>query len=470
MKIHGLDSRRGTEGIGDDRGQDLPPVSSRPDSENVLESWKEIAAYIGRNERTAMRWAKELGMPVHRSPGESRGRVYALRSEISDWKSAQSPDLGAAAVTKTDSRFRLKSIVIVGVAVALLVGIPALFVTQRKPRLPAHVRLTASAVQALDDEGRALWVYEFGRPLNLRALGESVVEKLARVVELSNGDRNLVVPTPFQLEPNAHGVALFEINCFSSRGKLLWSYIPRDTFRFGDHELRGPWHPLDLLVSRLGRPSILVTFSHFEWGNSYVVDLDPTTGRPTLRYVNTGTIHRLSELRTSRATYLLAGGFNNEYDGGSLALIDENKPFAASPQTEGTRHKCVSCGGGVPDYYFVFPRPELNQLSQPLRDYEDAVRGIFVNGDEFQISEYELFSQYPSMRTIYLFRADSGFYPITRRFSSDYDMLHRQLERSQELHHSLETCPERLNPTVIKMWTPTEGWKNLKLEPTPVAQ
>lgn len=171
--------------------------------------------------------------------------------------------------------------------------------------------------------------------------------------------------------------------------------------------------------------------------------------------------------RTSRATYLLAGGFNNEYDGGSLALIDENKPFAASPQMEGTRHKCVSCGRGITDYYFVFPQSEFSQLRS---NYDHAVRRIDVNGDEFHISEHQLFPQYPAMRIIYLFRVNSGVYPIERRFSSDYDMLHRELERSNELRHSLEDCPERLNPAAIKMWTPAGGWEELKLKPTGFAQ
>jgi Tol biopolymer transport system component len=46
-----------------------------------LESWKEIAVFIGRDERTAMRW-EEKGMPVRRDPGK---RVYGSRAEIRRW-------------------------------------------------------------------------------------------------------------------------------------------------------------------------------------------------------------------------------------------------------------------------------------------------------------------------------------------------------------------------------------------------
>ena len=41
-----------------------------------IDSWKEIAAFFGRDERTVKRWEKERGLPVHRLPGE-RGGVFA---------------------------------------------------------------------------------------------------------------------------------------------------------------------------------------------------------------------------------------------------------------------------------------------------------------------------------------------------------------------------------------------------------
>ena len=33
-----------------------------------LETWKEIAVYLGRDLRTVMRWEKERSLPVHRLP------------------------------------------------------------------------------------------------------------------------------------------------------------------------------------------------------------------------------------------------------------------------------------------------------------------------------------------------------------------------------------------------------------------
>lgn len=50
-----------------------------------LDSWKEIAAHLGRQVRTVQRWEKEEGLPVHRLPHRRRGTVFALPEELDAW-------------------------------------------------------------------------------------------------------------------------------------------------------------------------------------------------------------------------------------------------------------------------------------------------------------------------------------------------------------------------------------------------
>jgi TolB-like protein len=50
-----------------------------------LDSWKEIAAYLGRSERTVRRWEEREGLPVHRLQHEQRGSVYAYCAELDAW-------------------------------------------------------------------------------------------------------------------------------------------------------------------------------------------------------------------------------------------------------------------------------------------------------------------------------------------------------------------------------------------------
>ncbi|MGA9386556.1 MAG: tetratricopeptide repeat protein, partial [Candidatus Sulfotelmatobacter sp.] len=53
-----------------------------------LDSWKEIAAFFDRDERTVKRWEKERGLPVYRVPGSIRGGVFAYGDELAEWLQA----------------------------------------------------------------------------------------------------------------------------------------------------------------------------------------------------------------------------------------------------------------------------------------------------------------------------------------------------------------------------------------------
>lgn len=50
-----------------------------------LVSWKRIARYLDRGERTVRRWAAEDGLPVHHVSGKRNSSVFALTSEIDTW-------------------------------------------------------------------------------------------------------------------------------------------------------------------------------------------------------------------------------------------------------------------------------------------------------------------------------------------------------------------------------------------------
>jgi hypothetical protein len=63
-----------------------------------LDSWKEIAAFFGRDERTVKRWEKERGLPVYRVPGSARGGVFAYAEELSEWLQAPNHVLDFAPV------------------------------------------------------------------------------------------------------------------------------------------------------------------------------------------------------------------------------------------------------------------------------------------------------------------------------------------------------------------------------------
>ncbi len=51
----------------------------------VLNSWKEIAAYLDRGVRTVQRWHMSYGLPVRRIGNSLRSPVFAFSGEVDDW-------------------------------------------------------------------------------------------------------------------------------------------------------------------------------------------------------------------------------------------------------------------------------------------------------------------------------------------------------------------------------------------------
>ena len=65
-------------------------VYDEPSTSVRLSSWKEIAAYLHRDPRTAQLWEKCEGLPIHRLEHQSRASVYAYTREIDAWLRARS--------------------------------------------------------------------------------------------------------------------------------------------------------------------------------------------------------------------------------------------------------------------------------------------------------------------------------------------------------------------------------------------
>ena len=68
----------------------------------TLESWKQIAAYLKRSERTVRRWESREGLPVHRHGHQSQDTVFAHVDEIDRWMKRRTRPVGPHAVTSAE--------------------------------------------------------------------------------------------------------------------------------------------------------------------------------------------------------------------------------------------------------------------------------------------------------------------------------------------------------------------------------
>lgn len=89
-----------------------------------LDSWKAIAGYLRRTERTARRWERHEGLPVHRLSHHDRSSVYAFKAELDAWRAARStePPLDQANSPRGSSRYLRFVLVASIVAVIAAVG------------------------------------------------------------------------------------------------------------------------------------------------------------------------------------------------------------------------------------------------------------------------------------------------------------------------------------------------------------
>lgn len=77
---------------------DIPASGAKPGPEGSplpgkkLDSWGEIASYLGREVRTVQRWERTEGLPVRRHEHKKKSTVYAFTGELDAWIKKRQPN------------------------------------------------------------------------------------------------------------------------------------------------------------------------------------------------------------------------------------------------------------------------------------------------------------------------------------------------------------------------------------------
>ena len=171
-----------------------------------LNGWKEIAAFLGKGVRTAQRWEREYGMPVHRLGRDGGEIVWASRRELGAWMAdnenrtrhdrepagrpdaaqhqapppAATPELAAPLPSPPlpapppperaePAAWSRGLMAAATVAVLVIAGayswplVKPLFVHGR----PASIEAEGRLLWALDKDGRRLWSHSFDFPITV---------------------------------------------------------------------------------------------------------------------------------------------------------------------------------------------------------------------------------------------------------------------------------------------------------------
>jgi len=85
--------------------------------QGVLKCWKEIAVYLGCGVRTAQRWERTLGLPIHRPCGGDYRIVAAFVDELRKWRAGWARTAGRAELVKVSRESLANDLLKVQVAI-----------------------------------------------------------------------------------------------------------------------------------------------------------------------------------------------------------------------------------------------------------------------------------------------------------------------------------------------------------------
>lgn len=436
-----------------------------------LDSWKEIAEYLGRDVRTALRWAKTQDLPVRRVAGGKVRSVFALTSELDAWMAGRTGEAEDAAVhtaaagppaagppaagpptASGPSRVRrpavfaaLAAAAAAAVMAAVVMAAPAIR-TRAMPRLPVRASVTAGAVTVTDSRGVERTLHDFDPSV------DTIVLKPPSISDIdADGRPDVLVGVAYYEDLQHRNVRSGELINVAADGAVRWRFAFDDQLPFRDGMFKGPWAVTDWQAGPAASPARIAVAAHDAvWWASMAAVIDHT-GRRLSTFVNPGWIESLLWLDRDR---LAAAGFSNARNGAMLAIIDAGRALTQAPGSEGTPFQCTACPAEAPLFYASFPRSELNVLTASRfnraqlswHDNRLLVTTIEIPGDPIAGTAH------------YEFDRELRF--VRARYSDTYWDVHAQLEREGRITHTREACPDREGPRGIDVWTPA-GWTRM---------
>ena len=449
--------------------------SERPDTERArLDSWKEIADYLGRDVRTVMRWEKSKGLPVCRVPGGKGHSVFAFEGDLDAWLAAPNDhaesDLAPPADRTADPESSrparpsgdrpLGSWWRWGAVAALVVIASGVWWTlSRAGAVPSRITIDRTQVTAADAAGRSLWTFPFApRQMPGNEAPESEIRDLD-----GDGQAEVLVRLPQFTVPERREEQSGELLSLSAQdGRVRWRYVPNDRLNIGANAYASPWPMKDWSVEPGRYPArVAVTVHHFTAFPSFVVVLD-AAHHAAGRFVNAGWIQWVRWFDSPAGRRLVVGGVSNSQNGGMMAVLDPDHLDGRSPEASGTTFECVDCPLAGPQRYVVFPRSELNLAT--TSSFNEAHVEVFNDRIVAQTFEVSAQTAGTEAAVVMLYEFSLSLHPIRAYFSDRYWDLHKRLEREGKIGHSAEQCPERLRAPEVRVWAPDSGWHTMRFQ------
>jgi hypothetical protein len=351
-------------------------LSTAPDGrkENILTSWKEIAAYLDRDVRTCVRWEKRYGLPVHRLERDSKAKVFAYKDEIDGWLAERSAAANSSGVPDPPAGGRPPIFPLLFALAALAAAVYFLFFRPGPGNgVPTDFHIRGSKLIVVDDHGRELWQHDTKLPdletegfyrghFNVKREGDNYIPAWPYLLFRDlDGDGRVETLFAIQTRSELGEGTLF---CFDDRGTELWRFGAGRALEFGGQPRHKEYRIFGIDVDDYdgdGAPEVLVISHHKPDWPCQVVLLDGA-GRTEGEYWNAGYIMDASagDLDGDGVKELALGGVNNEYRRGCVAVFKPGGLRGGSPQT-GAAFRSPDIGEGGQAAYVLFPNTEVHR-------------------------------------------------------------------------------------------------------------
>ncbi len=408
-----------------------------PGNRKELNTWAEIAGYLGVSGRQAQYYEKFDGLPVHRMPG-ARRRVFAYTDEVDAWKRLllaipQGEDQQRVAPRPRFPRLAwVLSFVLLG---AVVVALSRMGTVRRRP---AAWEVHGNAFVAKDSRDERMWEYVFPKPIR---------EGIARVPEPGNQhvvfgdiDDDGRVETIVGFGSIDYPAEYNRAYCFSDTGKVKWTFQVGgagvfDTF--GEHY--SPPYAIDalgLVPDRKGRARVVVSANHYLRWPSQIVVLDGQ-GKPVGEYWHPGHLLyvNFADLDHDGKQEVLLAGVNNAARSAALVTFDPDRVGGAGNYGEYRKFRFRGLPAGTEKRIVLFPRSCVAMADSVPIPY-NHVRQLRVTDDRIVVVVVESMADKDGKQIIY--ELD---YELTVRAafpSLAFRIAHHNLESSGAIKHRLD--------------------------------
>jgi len=370
--------------------------------ENILTSWKEIAAYLDRDVRTCVRWEQRYGLPIHRLERDSKAKVFAYKDQIDAWLAERS----AGGKARSDGRGLASSLLRPLPILLALAGLAAaaymLFFrapSAASPSVPADFHIRGSELVIVDAQDRQLWTVD-------TKLADLEQEKVYRdhyqektpgpdyvpiwpyvMIRDLNGDSRPEVLFCTQTRSEDREGTLI---CFDTVGTEVWRFEAGRALDFGGLPYRKEYRIFGFNVEDYdgdGALEVLVLSHHKpDWPCQAV--LFDAAGKVEGEYWNAGYFMdgQVGDVDGDGLKELVLSGVNNEYRRGCVAIFAPGELRGSSPQTEAGF--CSSdLGEGGQSAYILFPKSDVHAA---IRFEGDPINRFWIHdGDGLTAMTHE---------------------------------------------------------------------------------